>query len=149
MLKRCYQKTCIPYKDYGARGITVCDAWRNDYSAFFADMGDRPEGYSLERINNDGDYCPENCVWIPLSEQVRNRRNTILITALGLTMTIPEWAERTGLSYTTIALRMRRGIRPDLIVTLPYNKKPTKEDGRALRSDAGIKRGRQKNPKKR
>lgn len=148
MIKRCYQKTCAPYKDYGGRGIIVCDSWRHCYPAFLSDMGERPEGYSLERIDNNGNYCPENCKWIPLSQQIHNRRNTKWLTALGLKLTASEWAERTGLSYTTIVMRMRRGISPDLIVTLPYNKKPTKEDGRALRSDAGIKRGPQKNPRK-
>lgn len=77
MHDRCGNPQSDSYKNYGGRGITVCDRWK-DIRAFTADMGDRPKGYSLERIDNDGNYEPGNCKWIPKGKQVRNRRVSVL-----------------------------------------------------------------------
>lgn len=74
MLARC----CLPsnpwYKDYGGRGITVCDEWKESFKRFVIDMGERPKNYTLERNDNDGPYCKENCAWVSQSEQNRNQR---------------------------------------------------------------------------
>lgn len=77
MIERCTRKNHEQYKDYGGRGITVCERWMK-YENFYADMGERPSGLTLERINNDGNYEPSNCRWATRTEQNNNRRNVII-----------------------------------------------------------------------
>lgn len=74
MKRRCYNSKDPKYKDYGARGIVVCERWLKSFAAFFEDMGDRPIGKSLDRINNNGNYEPSNCKWSTPTEQSNNRR---------------------------------------------------------------------------
>jgi hypothetical protein len=100
------------YKYYGGRGIKVCDRWMQ-YENFLADMGAKPDGMSLDRINPDGNYEPGNCRWASKTEQMNNRRNSRLITAFGKTLTLPQWVQETGLGYYTIYQRLRTGVPPE------------------------------------
>lgn len=77
MLYRCYNENDKDYKNYGGRGITVCDRWKNSLMNFYEDMGDRPEGMSIDRIDVNGNYEPGNCKWSTLKEQANNKRNTL------------------------------------------------------------------------
>lgn len=74
MKKRCYSERCDAYPYYGGRGISVCSEWRDDFARFVEDMGERPAGATLDRIDNDADYGPKNCRWATKSEQMKNRR---------------------------------------------------------------------------
>lgn len=110
MKRRCYKEYDSHYKNYGGRGIKVCERWLNSYENFLADMGLPPTiEHQIDRIDNDGDYCPENCRWVSRTENARNRTNNKFITAFGKTMTQSQWAEETGIKRETIAMRMKRG----------------------------------------
>lgn len=108
MLDRCRCSTNESFRDYGGRGITVCDRWL-DFQSFLADMGDRPEGGTLERIDVNGHYCPENCRWATQREQGNNRRNNLRLTANGRTQTLAEWAAELGVPKSSIRYRLARG----------------------------------------
>ncbi len=110
MLARCYDEHCAWYRRYGGRGIRVCERWRASFAAFFDDMGPRPgHGYSIERIDNDGDYEPGNVRWATAREQARNTRRNRLITVGGRTQCVAAWAEERGVRPQLISTRLSRG----------------------------------------
>lgn len=108
MVRRCVSPKHPSYKNYGGRGIAVCERWKG-FEAFLEDMGERPKGKTLDRIDNDGNYCKENCRWVSMKENSNNRRNNRLLTLHGKTHTVSEWAALTGLNESTIRVRLFRG----------------------------------------
>ena len=120
MINRCKNKNDKRYKDWGGRGIRVCDRWikkPDGFRNFLEDMGKRPgKDYSIDRIDNDGNYCPENCKWSTRSEQVRNRRerknykrkDNINVTWHGETHHLGEWAKILDIKYNTLYMRYKR-----------------------------------------
>lgn len=111
MKARCYDTNLKSFPNYGGRGIKVCAKWRFDFAAFLADMGPRPApGYSIERINNDGDYEPSNCRWATAKEQQNNRRTNRLLTCNGKTQTVAQWGREFGIGYQALVQRLNRGI---------------------------------------
>ena len=109
MLRRCYTKGDRGYKDYGGRGIRVCQRWQQDVHRFVADMGSCPPGLSLDRINNDGNYTPQNCRWASRGTQMSNRRCTRRLTFRGRTLTLREWGMEAGIGYGTLHGRLAAG----------------------------------------
>lgn len=109
MAKRCYCTSDPSYPDWGGRGITVCDRWRDSFENFYEDMGDAPEGTSIGRIDNDGNYCPENCRWETCEQQANNKRNNVLLTYKGVTKSILQWSKELGVSYNTLHNRYHNG----------------------------------------
>lgn len=106
MKERCNNKNNIGYELYKCRGIKVCSRWQNSFENFLKDMGERPENTSLDRIDNNEDYSPENCRWATKEQQARNKRSNRLITAFGKTQTLVEWSYETGIKADTIASRI-------------------------------------------
>ena len=106
---RCYNRNAPAYKNYGGRGILMCSEWENDFSAFLADMGERPSKlYSIERIDNDKGYSKDNCKWATRTEQALNRRNTRWITFNGETRSLADWARYLGMPRLTLKTRLDR-----------------------------------------
>lgn len=98
MIQRCTNPNNPSYHNYGGRGITVDPAWRNDFAAFFRDMGERPKGHTLERKDNDGPYCKGNCIWATRRTQSRNTRVVRRITVDGVTLCKADWCLALGVS---------------------------------------------------
>lgn len=108
MIERCFHPNCKVFHRYGGRGITVCDRWLS-VENFIADMGVRPtEGLTLERINNDIGYSPENCKWATRYEQQRNRQCNILISFNGETKCATDWATAIGISLGALQNRLKK-----------------------------------------
>lgn len=121
MKTRCHTPTAWEYKNYGARGIAVCDEWRNNFQAFYdwANENGYRDDLTIERINNDGNYCPENCRWVDRITQNRNQRNTRLVTFNGVTKHLFDWADEFGIKRNTLAHRLHRGWSIDKSLTTP------------------------------
>jgi hypothetical protein len=109
MLNRCLNPKADQYKQYGARGITVCERWRT-FSNFLADMGERPAGMTLDRINPNGDYEPSNCRWASGKAQRRNSSQKVrYMTVNGETLCLQDWCKRLGLRENKVRYRLSQG----------------------------------------
>jgi hypothetical protein len=120
MKKRCYNPNWVRYDRYGGRGIKVCERWLNDFDTFFADMGQKPSPrHTLDRIDNDGDYTPENCRWATKAEQALNRRSTRIIEYDGRALSVTEWAAEVRMDADTLSARINAGWTPERALTTP------------------------------
>lgn len=123
MKKRCGNSRLRGFKNYGGRGITVCEKWRNSFQAFYRDMGPRPsKKHSIERRNNDLGYEPSNCYWATRVEQNRNTRSNKLATFNGETHCLAEWADRVGVAVERLYYRLDHGWPIEKAFTVPANK---------------------------
>lgn len=107
MRYRCSRPNHRQFKDYGGRGIRVCERWQSNFHAFVEDMGPRPEGLSLDRRDNTKGYSPENCRWATRKEQNSNRRNCIYVDCDGETVTLKEYCRRKSLPYRPVVKRIQ------------------------------------------
>ena len=116
MKQRALNPNDINAKHYSERGITVCKRWLK-FENFLADMGERPVGTSLDRIDNNKGYSPSNCRWVPQKEQMRNRRTNVFIEYNGKRQTVQDWSKELGISFTTLRTRMLAGWPVERILT--------------------------------
>lgn len=145
MHNRCSLPSQASFKNYGGRGICVDSRWHGaeGFQNFLRDMGPPPEGGTLELVNNDGPYSPENCRWATREEQARNKRNNRMITANGQTLAMAQWAKLLGCSPSAILARIRSGMADQEAVTTPIPERPnsklTVEDVKFIRSSYPVK----------
>lgn len=123
MRQRCYNPKNKSYKDYGGRGITICEEWDN-YEAFhnWATANGYKRGLTIERINNNDSYSPSNCKWVPQSMQLKNIRNNRYITFNGITKTLADWGRTTGINPRTISSRIDNGWPIEKALTEPVRR---------------------------
>jgi hypothetical protein len=107
MKQRCRDPSSIGWEHYGGRGISVCERWLTNFANFLEDMGEKPDGYSIERIDVDGNYCPENCKWIPLSDQGKNKRNSVKYNYNGQVVVQAELARMIGIDQGAL-MKLRK-----------------------------------------
>lgn len=140
MISRCTNPNDTGYKNYGGRGITVCDRWLNSFENFFSDMGTCPPKHTIERRDNSKGYDSDNCCWSTKKEQCRNTRHNRYLTFLGETRCVSEWAEILGISQKTLTARLNRGWSDEKTVATPLSIVPRhgqrKVDGNLLCSGA-------------
>lgn len=123
MIDRCTNESHAAYPNYGGRGINVCDRWRVSFDAFYADLGPRPSaGHSLDRIDNEWHYQPDNCRWATALIQRCNRRQrqgTRMVAIAGSTFSMKQWSLRSGIPYQTLRARLNAGWVPELAIAHP------------------------------
>jgi hypothetical protein len=118
MKARCLNPNNTAYHNYGERGISICERWSSSFLNFLSDMGNMPSRkHTIDRIDNNGDYTPDNCRWVTRKYQQRNRRNTVYVTFNGETKSAAEWSEITGIKRHTIVTRIKRGWTPEDAIT--------------------------------
>lgn len=122
MKERCLSPNCPDFKNYGGRGITICDKWLT-FKGFWDDMGPTyAEGATIDRIDNNGNYEPGNCRWASRSVQNNNKRNNRMIEYQGIEKTMAEWARCLGINYSTLANRLYCGWSIDRSINTPAHR---------------------------
>lgn len=104
---RCHNSNHHAYSKYGGKGIRVCARW-NKFENFLADMGERPKGTSIDRLDNDKNYCPENCRWATRKQQQMNRKNVRILTENGIDYSVADWAKKLGISQPAMWKRLKK-----------------------------------------
>lgn len=124
--RRCFNPKATHFHCYGGRGITMCEAWRTSFEAFYEDMGPCPDKWTLDRIDVNGNYEKSNCRWASRTVQVYNQRKTVRLTHEGLTLTLPEWAMHTNIPVKLLRSRYSQKLRPpDIFKPIRRMKKKT------------------------
>jgi hypothetical protein len=138
--ERCYNRNATKFYNYGGRGIKVCDRWLEAFENFYKDMGEGPKGLSIDRIDNNGDYCPENCRWATIAEQNSNKRNNVFFTINGKQFTLSQTSRMVGISNQTIRKRLKLGWSIACALLIPINIHINKNDKRGITAVAKHKR---------
>lgn len=108
MKTRCLNANSGHWKNYGERGINICPTWENDFLQFYLDMGERPKGHTLERIDNQREYSKQNCKWATPKEQSQNKRNNIKLAFNNILKTKTDWAKEFGIPYTSFSRKIAK-----------------------------------------
>ncbi len=119
MRQRCTDPNFWAFDHYGGRGITICKRWRHSFENFLADMGEPAKGMTLDRIDNDGGYSPENCRWATRKEQANNSRKNVMVTFRGKTQSLSRWSEEVGIRPERISRRLKNGWSVEQALTIP------------------------------
>jgi len=121
MKQRCLNPKCKSYPNYGKRGILICERWINSFQNFFDDLGTKPsKNHSLERLDVNGNYTPENCIWGTKFQQDRNRRSNVIINYNGESKVLLDWARQFNIPYQTISRRLKNGMSVEDAFTKQY-----------------------------
>ena len=132
MMYRCYSPKDRKYSYYGGRGIGVCERWRRNIGAFLVDVGPRPSpAHTLDRIDNNKDYGPENCRWATRTVQSNNRNNNRWVTVLGERRTVSQWARHVGMPVSKLRRRLAAGWPPEAAIDPGISRNPNERDRRA------------------
>lgn len=143
MIVRCTVPGAIGFKNYGARGISVCERWLNSFDDFISDVGERPAGYTLDRINPNGNYEPGNCKWASKSEQQRNTRRARFTTIDGVRYHVSELSEKYGIPTRTLAYRISKNWPKEKLLN-PSRQWDTSSLPRAIAANSKKKRAQKK-----
>lgn len=123
MKQRCLNPKNDHYKDYGGRGIKICEEWLQ-FEAFYAwaQISGYEESLTIDRKNNNGNYCPENCRWVSQKEQTKNKRSNVMLTLKGKTQCLAVWADDLEINYSTLRARKKNGWSDEKTLTIPVQK---------------------------
>lgn len=124
MKTRCYNSKNRFFEFYGKKGIAMCSDWLNSFQAFYdwAMSHSYADDLTIDRIDGNGDYCPENCRWVAMSEQAKNRKSNRIIEFRGEKKTVAEWAKVFGINDETLRSRLKKGLDVETALTTPVNK---------------------------